>query len=102
MQKKWTKADIGSELSLDHQVAVVTGAYSGIGFEVAKELAGHGCLVVMACRNVKQAEEARAAITKIHSSAKLDIMQLDLADIDSIHHFSKEFNSKFAQLNILV
>lgn len=102
MQKKWTKADLGGELSLDHQVAIVTGANSGIGFEVAKELAAHGAIVVMACRNLKQGDEARVAITKNYPMAKLHVMQLDLADVDSINSFVKEFTSTYAQLNILV
>lgn len=102
MQQKWTIADLDKNSVLNHKVAIVTGANSGIGFEVARHLAAHDCTVVMACRNLKQADEARAAIVKDYPVAKLDIMQLDLADIDSIDHFSKEFSAKYASLNILI
>ncbi len=43
-------------------IAVVTGANTGVGLEIAKELFQRGCIVVMACRSIARAEEARTAI----------------------------------------
>ncbi|KAI9594024.1 hypothetical protein BDF19DRAFT_446707 [Syncephalis fuscata] len=40
---------------LTSKVAVVTGANTGIGYEVALELARHGCRVYLACRNKERA-----------------------------------------------
>jgi len=43
----WTVADVPGQ---NGQAAVVTGANSGIGFEVAAVLARHGADTVLACR----------------------------------------------------
>ena len=50
---------------------MVTGANSGVGFEVAKFLAGKGASVVMVCRSAKRAEEAASAIRESTKSDKV-------------------------------
>jgi ribitol 2-dehydrogenase len=47
---------------LDGKVAVVTGASTGIGRAVARELIGHGARVVIAARSRERLDEAAAAL----------------------------------------
>lgn len=49
-------------VDLTGKIAIVTGASSGIGMEVAKELAAHSATVIFACRNE---DKTRAAINRI-------------------------------------
>lgn len=44
---------------MDGKVVVITGANGGIGKETARELATRGARVIMACRNVDTAQQAR-------------------------------------------
>lgn len=44
------------------KIAIVTGANSGIGFEIAKELARRHAMVILACRDIDKAKEAIARI----------------------------------------
>jgi NAD(P)-dependent dehydrogenase (short-subunit alcohol dehydrogenase family) len=57
MTSNWTAEDIPDQHG---RTAIVTGANSGLGRIVARELAGHGAAVIMASRDdVKGAEAAR-------------------------------------------
>ncbi|KAF0690214.1 Aste57867_18405 [Aphanomyces stellatus] len=89
-------------VSLKDKVAVVTGANSGIGFEVAKQLAGMGAHVVFACRSQERADAAMAAVTKATGSTKLKFIQLDLGKFRSIRRFADDFKKTKLPLDILV
>lgn len=47
-----------NNINLTGKIALITGANSGIGFEVAKELAKRGAKVILACRDLSKADEA--------------------------------------------
>ena len=67
------------------KVAVVTGGNAGIGLETVRSLAGAGCTVVMASRDVARGEEARAKV-----QGNVIVKKLDLADLSIVENFAKE------------
>jgi NAD(P)-dependent dehydrogenase (short-subunit alcohol dehydrogenase family) len=89
-----------STARLDGKLAVVTGSNTGIGRETAKGLAARGARVVLACRNVKQAEEVAAEIES--AGGKAEVMELDLQSFASVRRFAAALASKFPKLDILV
>lgn len=95
----WTEVDVPPVVD---KVAVVTGANSGIGFETTRVLAQRGATVVMACRDLQKAEAAAAKINALNPVGKVDIMQLDLADLDSVRHFATKFQEKYDRLDLLI
>ncbi|KAK2183819.1 hypothetical protein NP493_295g05017 [Ridgeia piscesae] len=83
-------------------VMIVTGASSGIGFEVAKYLAEGGNDVVMACRDPEKGQDAVRCIKSILPNSLVTFMQLDLASTTSIREFVRDFLRKKKKLSVLV
>jgi NAD(P)-dependent dehydrogenase (short-subunit alcohol dehydrogenase family) len=70
------------------RVFVVTGANSGLGFETARVLGARGATVIMAVRDMAKGEAAVESIRAEHPDARLDLRELDLADLDSVRAFA--------------
>ena len=99
MSNKWTVQDIPD---LTGKVIIVTGANSGLGLESTKAFAAKGATVVMACRNMDKAEQAKTAVLADNPSANLDVMQLDNASLASVRAFADAFKANYDRLDILL
>ncbi len=99
MSNKWTQQDIPD---MTGKVVVISGANSGLGLESVKALAAKGATVVMACRNLRKAEEAKAEVLETNPAARLDVMVLDNASLASVRAFADAFKAKYDQLDILL
>lgn len=96
---QWTADRISN---LDGKTAIVTGANSGLGYETALRLAEHGAAVVLACRNQDRGEQALRSIKATVPDANVELMNLDLASLESIQAFATAFASNHNKLDILV
>lgn len=65
---------------------MVTGANTGLGFEVSKVLAARGARVLLACRNKEKADAAMGRIRQAVPTADLAFIPLDQADLTSVRH----------------
>lgn len=87
---------------LSGKVIIVTGGNSGLGFESVKAFAGNGASVVLASRNSQKGEDAKAEILKEFPAGKIEVLELDLMDLESIGAFVKQFEEKFDRLDVLL
>ncbi|XVH31635.1 oxidoreductase [Haloferacaceae archaeon DSL9] len=85
----------------DGRTVIVTGANSGLGFEIARALALHGARVVLACRNIDRGETAAVRIRDERRDASLDVRVLDLASLASIRNFADDFAADYDDLHVL-
>lgn len=99
MSEVWTAENIPD---LTGKVMIVTGANSGIGFEAAKEFARNGAQTILACRSIKKAQKALDKILAETPNAPAEIMELDLASLESIHQFAETFQAKYDRLDVLL
>jgi NAD(P)-dependent dehydrogenase (short-subunit alcohol dehydrogenase family) len=85
MAEKWTTKEIPDQSG---RLAVVTGANSGLGLAVSRELARAGANVVLACRNTAKGAAAAEEIRSAAPGARVDVAALDLADLASVRAFA--------------
>ncbi|WP_350343909.1 SDR family oxidoreductase [Proteinivorax tanatarense] len=87
---------------MDNKVVVITGATSGIGFEMAKELCTQGFKVVLACRNLDQGLKVQEEFNNLYAKVDVDVMEINLASFSSIKRFAKKFRTKYNKLHVLI
>ena len=91
--------------SLAGKVFIVTGAASGVGFELAKILYVAGGTVYIAARSVSRCEGAIEKI-KVQTSSRnsagiLKSMVIDLADLETVKVAVDEFLRQETRLDVL-
>jgi NAD(P)-dependent dehydrogenase (short-subunit alcohol dehydrogenase family) len=98
-QRHWTEADIPD---LSGQTAVVTGANTGLGLQVARVLSERGAHVVLACRNTAKAGRAAYQIAAASTGAGASVVRLDLASQSSVRSAAEEIRARFPRLDLLI
>jgi NAD(P)-dependent dehydrogenase (short-subunit alcohol dehydrogenase family) len=84
------------------RVVVITGANRGIGRETALALAKQGATVVMACRSLDRALPVAEEIKGQSGNSMVDVMQIDVASLQSIRAFAAEFAAHYDRLDALI
>ncbi|MGM0620833.1 MAG: oxidoreductase [Bacteroidota bacterium] len=99
MKENWTTEDIPD---LSGKVIIVTGGNSGLGFESVKAFTAKGAEVILASRSIGKGEKAKAEIIQQHPEGKIKVAELDLADLDSVRRFAKNYQQNHNRLNVLL
>ena len=94
----WTVDDIPS---LEGRVALVTGANSGLGLESVRALAAHQATVILACRSRSRAEATKSRLID-EGMSRLDLLDLDLADLNSVEQAADAVHERYGQLDLLL
>jgi protochlorophyllide reductase len=84
------------------RVALITGANSGLGLESARALAAAGATVVLACRSLAKAETARKELLAGAAGGALDVLELDLADLESVQAGAAQLQERYGRLDLLL
>lgn len=90
--------------NLTGQTALITGANSGIGLEIARALSRQGASVTLACRNPSKCQ---AAADKIQTEnaienviSKIEILIMDTSSLDSVKRAALSFKQSFANRSL--
>ncbi|MBA55234.1 MAG: short-chain dehydrogenase [Pseudomonadales bacterium] len=89
-------------MDTNHKTIVITGANSGIGYQVACQLALQGAHIVMACRNPDKAKQAQQELIDQVPDANVCILVVDVSEPASIAEFTQHFAKRFGSLDILI
>jgi NAD(P)-dependent dehydrogenase (short-subunit alcohol dehydrogenase family) len=98
-QKKW---DINNISEQEGRVAIVTGSSSGIGYETARVLANKKATVIIAVRNLEKGKTAANKIREDYKNADINVMELDLASLESVRTFADHFLQNYLRLDLLI
>ncbi|XP_012269350.2 retinol dehydrogenase 14-like [Athalia rosae] len=91
-----------SKAKMEGKVVIVTGCTSGIGKETARDLAKRGAKLIMACRNVDNANAVKDELVKSTGNNKIVVRKLDLSSLKSIREFAKQINREESRLDVLI
>jgi NAD(P)-dependent dehydrogenase (short-subunit alcohol dehydrogenase family) len=84
-------------------VVLVTGCSpGGIGPETARAIHATGADVYITARDIKKGEEIAKDILSDGKSGKVEVIQLDLASLESVREAAKNFLKRSSKLNVLI
>lgn len=97
------------------RIVIVTGANSGLGYEIAKWTAMMGATVIVACRSEQRAREAIGRMNEAFKAEKakgtkgladydtlaLEFMKLDLSSFKSVTDFAEAYKRSGRPLHVL-
>lgn len=81
---------------------LITGASSGLGAEMARQLAGRGEDLALCARRTERLEELRAEILAAHPERRVEIRTLDVTDDDAVFAAVDAFAADFGGLDRVI
>ncbi|MBC8154136.1 MAG: SDR family NAD(P)-dependent oxidoreductase [Bacteroidetes bacterium] len=99
MDNKWSIEQVPSQPG---KVAIVTGANNGLGYEIALGLAKKDIEVVLACRNLQKAEEAKSRIVNEYPKAQIKCIKIDVSSLREVREFASQFQKQYQKLDLLI
>lgn len=82
-----------------NKVIWITGASSGIGAELAKQLAKQDAKLVLSARDVSKLNELK---NQLHNPDQHMVLPLDLSQLNDASNFTTQILAKFGRLDILI
>ena len=87
----------------NENVALVTGANSGIGFEAAAQLADAGFgTIILAARNKEKGEQAKALLAERTGKDVFETLAMDLGEPKSVDAAAAELSTRGAKIDVLL
>ena len=88
-----TAAEVASGIDLTGKRIIITGGAAGIGLETARVLAGAGAAITLAVRRPAAAQLVAEELRQATGNVAIEVRQLDLSDLRSVHSFVDDWDS---------
>ncbi|QBR93046.1 SDR family oxidoreductase [Nocardioides euryhalodurans] len=81
---------------------LITGASSGLGAEMARQLAARGQDLALCARRTDRLDELRAEILAAHPGRRVEVRALDVTDDDAVFAVFRDFAATFGRIDRVV
>ena len=81
---------------------IITGPTSGIGKEMAAQLAALGAEVILACRDLADGGRTADEIARRTGAKNYAVMPIDTSSRQSIHEFARQYHARYTRLDVLI
>lgn len=88
--------------SMTGKRVIITGPTSGIGKEIAAQLAQLGAELVLACRDSARGEQTASEIARRTGAKNCSVMTIDISSRQSICEFARQFRKRYSRLDVLI
>lgn len=89
-------------MSLEKQVAIITGASQGIGEEVAHQLASRGMHLVLTARNSEKLTQLKQRLTTEHPACNIVVAPCDVRQAADVKRIVAEAYQTFSRIDVLI
>jgi retinol dehydrogenase 13 len=86
---------------MDGRVCVVTGATSGVGYQVARRLARGGASLVLVCRNLEKALAVKSELEE-NKKIKVEVIQADFSRLEDVRQAAEAILEQYPRLYALI
>ncbi|XP_034946619.1 retinol dehydrogenase 12-like [Chelonus insularis] len=91
-----------SKKKMTGKTVLLTGCVTGIGKEIARDLAGRGARLIMADVNYEGALKVKEQISAESGNKNIVVKYVDMSSFKSIRSFAEEINKEETQLDVLI
>ncbi|MCW2761281.1 MAG: short chain dehydrogenase, partial [Marmoricola sp.] len=84
------------------QTVLITGASSGLGAEMARQLAAKGHDLALCARRTEKLESLRSEILAAHPERRVEIRVLDVTDDDQVFEVFRAFRKDFRAIDRVI
>lgn len=87
---------------MEHKIALITGANSGIGLATAKALARQSFDLILLCRNKQKGLAAQQEIKQTAPGTHVELLETDLGNAESIRQAADFIKTHYTHLDVLI
>jgi short-subunit dehydrogenase len=89
-------------MATTRKTVLITGASSGLGAEMARQLAEKGHDLALCARRTEKLETVRAGILAAHPERRVEVRALDVNDDDQVFEVFRAFQSDFGTIDRII